>query len=53
MLLKLRHDGPLSNFAFNFNLRRYTMVEIYLSPENEQLWDEAGGGLLKKTLDRR
>jgi hydroxyacylglutathione hydrolase len=19
------HDGPLSNFAFNFNLRRYTM----------------------------
>jgi len=24
MLLKLRCDGPLSNFAFNFNLRRYT-----------------------------
>jgi hypothetical protein len=23
MLLKLRYDGPLSNFAFNFNLRRY------------------------------
>ena len=22
MLLKLRYDGPLSNFAFNFNLRR-------------------------------
>jgi hypothetical protein len=20
----------------------YTMVEIYLSPENEQLWDEVG-----------
>jgi len=24
MLLRLRYDGPLSNFAFNFNLRRYT-----------------------------
>ena len=24
MLLKLRRDGPLSNFAFNLNLRRYT-----------------------------
>jgi hypothetical protein len=23
-LLKLIYDGPLSNFAFNFNLRRYT-----------------------------
>ena len=23
MLLTLRYDGPLSNFAFNFNLRRY------------------------------
>jgi len=25
-LLKLKCDGPLSNFAFNFNLRRYTEV---------------------------
>ena len=24
MLLKLRYDGPLSNFAFKFDLRRYT-----------------------------
>jgi hypothetical protein len=24
MILKLRYDGPLSNFAFNFNSRRYT-----------------------------
>ena len=24
MLLKLRYDDPLSNFAFKFNLRRYT-----------------------------
>ena len=23
MLLKLRYDGPLSNFAFKVNLRRY------------------------------
>jgi len=22
--LKLKYDDPLSNFAFNFNLRRYT-----------------------------
>jgi len=26
MLSKLRYDGPVSNFAFNFNLRRYTKV---------------------------
>ena len=26
MLLKLRYDGPLSEFAFKFNLRRYTMA---------------------------
>jgi len=25
-LLKLRYDGPLPNFAFKFNLRRYTLV---------------------------
>ena len=24
----------------------YTMVEIYLSPENEQLWDEEGSSML-------
>ena len=24
MRLELIYDGPLSNFAFNFNLRRYT-----------------------------
>ena len=27
MLLKLRYDGPLSNFAFNCNLRRYDSVD--------------------------
>jgi len=25
--LKLKHDGPLSNFAFKFNLRRYSKVD--------------------------
>jgi hypothetical protein len=25
MLLKLRYDGPVSNFAFNFDLRRYSL----------------------------
>jgi len=25
-LLKVRYDGPLSVFAFNFNVRRYSMV---------------------------
>ena len=28
MLLKLKYDGPLSNFGFNFNLRRYSMVMV-------------------------
>jgi hypothetical protein len=26
VLLKLRYDGPLSDFAFNFNLSRYDMA---------------------------
>ena len=26
VMLKLRYDGPLSNFAFKFNVRRYSMV---------------------------
>ena len=28
--LKLQRDEPLSNFAFNFNLRRYTVAHIVL-----------------------
>jgi hypothetical protein len=28
MLLKLRYDGPLSNDAFNCNLRRYAAVQM-------------------------
>ena len=27
--LKLIYDGPLSNFAFKFNLRRYTKSEVW------------------------
>jgi len=30
--LKLTHDEPLSNFAFRFNMRRYTERELLLSP---------------------
>ena len=26
--LKLKHDEPLSTFAFNCNLRRYTVVRL-------------------------
>ena len=29
-LLKLNHDGPLSNFAFNFNLRRYSEENMFI-----------------------
>ena len=42
--LELTYDGPLSNFAFSFNLRRYTMAESArgeaLSRELEQLRGE-------------
>jgi len=31
MLVKLSYDGPQSNFAFNVNLRRYSMG-VYLAP---------------------
>jgi hypothetical protein len=35
MLLKLRYDGPLSNFAFSFNLRRSTEGSMTLNvPKN-------------------
>ena len=29
MHLKLRYDGPLSDFAFDFNLRRYTVGALW------------------------
>jgi hypothetical protein len=37
--LKLKCDEPLSNFAFNFNLRRYTMLT--------SLWCYGNPGLMK------
>jgi len=44
--LKLEYDEPLSNFAFNFNLRRYTVVcidEVHeRSIENELLITTVG-----------
>jgi hypothetical protein len=33
-LLKLRHDGPLSDFAFNFNLRRCIMISMWSKFDN-------------------
>ena len=33
LLLTLRCNEPLSNFASNFNLRRYMMVEVQNQPE--------------------
>jgi hypothetical protein len=35
--LKVNNDEPLSDFAFKFNLRRYTMVV-----EFEKKWVELG-----------
>jgi hypothetical protein len=32
--LKLRCDEALSNLAFNFNLRRYSMVRAYIHYQN-------------------
>ena len=31
-MLKLKCDGPLSNFAFEFDLRRYTSVLQFVAP---------------------
>jgi len=33
--LKLDYDAPLSSFAFNFNLRRYTMKRGAHAPARE------------------
>jgi hypothetical protein len=41
MLLRLRYDGPVSNFAYNFTLRRYNMGSLqWLSLE----WNLIGSG---------
>jgi hypothetical protein len=34
--LKLRYDHLLSMFAFNSNLRRYNLVEVF--PRNKRRW---------------
>ena len=33
--LELNYDGPLSNFAFNFNLRRYNLVHVMIDEPDE------------------
>jgi len=39
--LKLNCDDPLSNFAFNFNLRRYTKpVVVDMSDDEEEEEDD-------------
>jgi len=49
MLLNLRYDGPVSNFALNFNLRRFTqdwgrvkaVVDTCVAQDTERLkWAE-------------
>jgi hypothetical protein len=42
MSLKLRHDEPLSNIAFNFNLRRYTKWRTTLWNDIDTTAMEAG-----------
>jgi hypothetical protein len=34
--LKLKYDKPLSNLAFDFNLRRYSKVDMHPSSVNSQ-----------------
>ena len=43
MILKLGYDGPLSNLAFNFNLRRYGMARAVnsLLPPQAQMPERA------------
>jgi len=43
--LKLRYDGPLSNFAFNFILRHYTKMNISCT-----VIDPSDLGALEKAL---
>jgi hypothetical protein len=39
--LKLKHDAPLSNFAFIFNLRHYTLVSTQGDPPNQAFVSQA------------
>jgi len=41
--LKLKCDEPLSNFAFNVNLRRYTQVVLQAAYANNFLAIDAAG----------
>jgi len=47
--LNLKCDEPLSNFGFNFNLRRYTWARS--SPTWRTAWRGSGGGLHSFTLE--
>ena len=56
MLLKLRHDEPLSNFGFNFNLRHYNKMKAKLSGGqfrmlNEALYTQSGDAALAMVQD--
>ena len=60
--MKLEYDDPLSNFAFNFNLRGYTAAAIQGMeglPAYEMYglqvsaWDTEQGGYSEQALDRR
>jgi len=43
--LKLRYDGTLSNFAFNFNLRRYSKFKSWREfPHDEEHNTESADG---------
>jgi hypothetical protein len=48
MRLQLINDEPLSNFAFNFNLRRYHQVVNHF-PNHYELTRKAGGLLRTST----
>jgi len=42
--LNLEYDEPLSDFAFRFNLRRYSKACCHFQPENEPCVTGTGGG---------
>jgi len=50
MLLELRHDGPLSNFAFNFNLRCYNKGQ--LCGGDVAFWGESLVGRCRLTVSK-
>ena len=40
--MKLKCDEPLSNFAFKFNVRRYTKVVLQLQARFDAMWAKVG-----------